>query len=51
MELIEKYKYDTILGLSFRRTFARDNAFKNDLTNYEDIKGTLDLVDHPKLML
>jgi hypothetical protein len=43
--------YPTILALSFRRTFARDNAEKNDFENYENIKGEINLVDYPKVIL
>ena len=43
--------YKTILALSFRRTFARDNAEKNEFVNYENIEGELNLIDYPNLIL
>jgi hypothetical protein len=44
-------EYKTILALSFRRTFARDNAHKNGFTNYEDIKGPMNLYEYPRLIV
>ena len=35
IELITN-EYKTVLALSFRRTFGRDNAVKNGFTNYEN---------------
>lgn len=50
IELINNdHKY--VLALSFRRTFARDNAAKNKFTNYEDCQGNLSLIDYPHLIL
>lgn len=51
MELTADGKYKTILALSFRRTFARDNAEKNSFENYENIQGDINLIDHPHLIL
>jgi hypothetical protein len=44
-------EFPTILALSFRRTFARDNASKNGFVNYEIIQGEINLIDYPKVIL
>ena len=44
-------EYKTVLALSFRRTFARDNSSKNQFVNYEECKGELNLIDNPKLII
>lgn len=44
-------EFPTILALSFRRTFARDNASKNGFVNYESIQGEINLIDYPKVIL
>jgi hypothetical protein len=51
MKLTASGDFPTILALSFRRTFARDNAEKNDFVNYENIEGELNLIDYPHLIL
>jgi hypothetical protein len=44
-------QYRTVLALSFRRTFARDNAVKNNFTNYEECRGNLNLMEFPRLIV
>jgi len=44
-------EFPTILALSLRRTFARDNASKNGFVNYETIQGEINLIDYPKVIL
>jgi len=51
MALTASGQFNTILALSFRRTFARDNAEKNEFVNYENIDGELNLIDYPNLIL
>lgn len=51
MKLTSSGDFPTVLALSFRRTFARDNAEKNDFVNYENIEGELNLIDYPHLIL
>jgi hypothetical protein len=51
IELTQAGDFPTILALSFRRTFARDNAEKNGFVNYEAIRGEINLIDYPHLIL